>query len=92
MDAWDLVRWVNLPLSVWLLAVCTMRLMRDWNQWTHREKVVRVHLTAYLFAITYGTTEALKLDVPPGPRVLLILVVHISFALALWRTRNDPVR
>lgn len=90
MDAYELARVANIVLSVVLLAACNYRLTRDWSEWTRREKVVRVHLTAYLAIIAYGTAEQMANDVKPGFRVLLILVTHLSFAAAMWRNRKDP--
>lgn len=92
MDYYDFVRSANLALSVGLFTTCMMRVVRDWAAWTERERVVRAHLTAYLFVLAYGTVEALAAGVEPGVRILLLLAVHFSFAVALWRTRNDPVR
>ena len=92
MEFYDVVRVVNVHLSVGLLAACFNRLARDWPLWTRREKAVRVHLCAYLLVIAYGTSEQLARDTAPGPRVLLILLTHLSFALAMWRNRRDPVR
>jgi hypothetical protein len=92
MDLYELLRWANLAMSVGLFATCMMRVFRDWHGWTHRERVVRVHLSAYLFLLGYGTIEALADGVEPGLRIPLLLLVHASFALALWRTRHDPVR
>ena len=91
MDGYELLRIANILLSVALLMATCHRITRDWPQWTRREKVVRVHLIAYLFVIAYGTTEALAAGVKPGPRVLLVFLVHASFALALMRNRRDPV-
>lgn len=87
---YECIRYANLVLSVGLLFVCTMRITRDWRYWTHREKVVRVHLVAYLSVLAYGTVEALASGAKPGLRVVLLLAVHTSFALALARTRRDP--
>lgn len=92
MDLTELVRFANLILSAGLMLVCMLRIVRDWPQWSHRDRVVRVHLAAYLFVIAYGTVEVLAQGVEPGVRVFLLLAVHTSFALALWRTRRDPVR
>jgi hypothetical protein len=91
MDLVELARFANIALGTWLFSYCTMRTVRDWPKWTRREKAVRVHLTAYLFVMTAGTALVLW-DVNPVTRVLLLLTVHTSFALALWRNRNDPVR
>lgn len=91
MDA-EVLRMVNLVLCAVLLFACSMRLTRDWPHWTRRERVVRVHLVAYLFCIAYGTAESLQQGNPFGWRLLLLLAVHISFLLALFRNRRDPVR
>lgn len=88
---WEVVRLVNLVLGVWLTFVCTLRLVRDWDRWTRREKLTRVHLTGYLLVLSYATIEQLANGAEPGFRVVLILAVHTSFALALWRSRNDLV-
>lgn len=90
MELADATRLTNLVLGTGLMWVAMLRLIRDWPRWTRRERVVRVHLTAYLFVIAYGTVEALASDTPPGSRVFLVTAVHTSFALALWRTRKDP--
>lgn len=90
MDLYELARAANLSLSVALIMACNMRLTRDWPQWSRRERAVRVHVTAYLFVIAYGTVEAWASGAEPGPRILLTLLVHISFALAMFRNRNDP--
>lgn len=86
----DIVRIANIMLSVALMYVCNMRVFRDWPLWTRRERVVRVHVTAYLFVLAYATIEQLAADSKPGFRVVLVLLVHISFALALFRNRHDP--
>lgn len=91
MDPYDLLRVANVVLSTALLFACNARLFRDWPDWTRRERVVRVHLTAYLFVIAYGTAEQIADDVEPGLRVLLIFAINVSFALAMWRNRRDPV-
>lgn len=91
MDLVELGRIANIALGTWLFSYCMMRTVRDWPKWSRREKAVRVHLTAYLFVMTAGTALILW-DVNPLTRVTLLLVVHTSFALALWRNRNDPVR
>lgn len=92
MELTELVRLANLVLSVALMLICMLRIARDWPDWNHRERVVRVHLTAYLFVIAYGTIEAIAAGVDPGARIFLLFAVHASFLLALWRTRRDPVR
>lgn len=92
MDLYELIRVVNLALSVVLFMTCTMRITRDWHGWTERERIVRIHLSAYLFVLAFGTIEALADGVAPGLRIPLLLLVHTSFARALWRTRHDPVR
>lgn len=92
MDLVDGVRTISIALSAGLMWVCMMRVVRDWLHWSHRERVVRVHLTAYLLVLAYGTVEALAAGTPPGTRVWLAMVVHTSFALALWRTRNEPAQ
>lgn len=93
MDAlYDLIRVANLVLSIGLLYVVNMRVVRDWPRFTRRERVVRVHLNAYLAMLAYGTAEVLAMDTPPGLRVLFLLAVHCSFAGGLWATRRDPVR
>lgn len=88
---WEAVRVINLVLGVWLTFVCTLRLVRDWDRWTRREKLTRVHLTGYLLVLSYATIEQLANGAEAGLRVVLILAVHTSFALALFRSRNDPI-
>ena len=86
----DMIRVANIALSVLLLVACNMRLTRDWPKWTRRERGVRVHLTAYLFILAYGTAEVLAhSNAAPGVRVFMLLATHVSFALFLWRTRKD---
>lgn len=92
MDAYEMIRLLNLFLSIALLFVANMRVTRDWRHWTRREKVVRIHLSAYLFILAYGTAEAMTQDAAIGLRIFMLLAVHVSFAAALWRTRNDPPR
>lgn len=90
-ESWgDIVRIVNLILSVVLMFVCNVRIFRDWPLWSRREQVVRVHVTAYLFVLAYGTAEQLSARTDPGLRAFLILLVHTSFAIALFRHRHDP--
>lgn len=92
MDPYETVRTVNMFVSVALVTVCCMRLARDWPLWLHRERVVRVHLVAYLACIGYAAGEQLALNAEPGYRSFFYLAVHVSFALALWRTRSEPAR
>lgn len=92
MDGYEVMRTANIVLSVGLLIACNVRLFRDWPLWNRRERVVRAHLAAYLFVIAYGTAEQMAQRVEPGPRVALILAIHLSFAAALLRNRKDPVR
>lgn len=89
MTFYDAVRILNLALTVILLYKCNKRTVRDWPAWTRRERAVRVHLTAYLFALGYGTVEAFTQHAAAGPRIIVVLAVHLSFFLALWRNRHD---
>src|SRR5690349_15238513 len=90
MDPVELARVANVALGTWLFSYCCMRTVRDWPKWTRREKAVRVHLTAYIAVITAGTALLLW-DFWADARAFLILAVHLSFAAALIRNRNDPV-
>lgn len=92
MDVIEVARTLNGVLGVALVTVCMARIFRDWPHFSHRDKVVRVHLVAYLACISYAAAEQVALNAEPGARSLLYLAVHVSFALALWRTRHDPVR
>lgn len=86
----ELARHANVALGTALFSYCCYRLVRDWKKWTRRERAVRVHLSAYLFVITVGTALLLW-DIYADARVFLVLGVHLSFAAALFRNRNDPV-
>jgi hypothetical protein len=91
VEAYDLVRVANLTLGTLVLFICFLRLTRDWPRYSRRARLVRVHLCGYVFVITYGTAEAMSQHSPAGPRIIMLLAVHVSFLAALWRSRRDPV-
>ena len=91
MDVIETARLCNIIAGTGLFSYCMMRTTRDWPHWTRRERAVRVHLAGYLFVLTTGTALILW-GVADGLRALMLLVVHTSFAAALWRNRHDPVR
>jgi len=91
-DVSELVRVANIILSSALLLVTVERTVLDWPHIDRRGRLVRVHLIGYLFVTAYGTAEALASGAPAGVRVFMLLAVHTSFALALWRSRRDPIR
>lgn len=83
-------RVANVTLGTALFSYCMMRTVRDWPLWTRRERTVRAHLAAYLFVMTVGTAFKLWGVQIVGP--VLLVAVHVSFAVSLFVNRNDPVR
>jgi len=86
----DVVRLVNIVLAVWLVYVSAFRTVRDWPVFSHRARVVRVHLLLYLLVTAYGSLESLAMGSPPGLRIYLLLAVNVSLLLAQWRTWHLP--
>lgn len=83
------LRTIGIFLSVLLLVVSNFRVARDWYHWDRRDRIVRTHLTAFIFCIGYGMTE-IRFGWDFQIRLVMVICVQVSLLAWLYVSRNDP--
>lgn len=88
---WDLMRWGNVALASISVALLTATTIRRWDLLPKRIRRISVWFILILAVTAYGSGEAATQEVPPGYRVLLMLLALAGLIVTILYRFNDDL-
>lgn len=92
MDWWDFLRWANVILAAGVVTALTAESHAYWHRLTLREKRSRPWIICVFACIAYGSGEAATQEVPPGVRVVWMVLALSGLVIALTHRIDDERR
>ena len=86
----DLVRALNVPVSILAAALVAVRVNDRWRYLTFGRRLTFVGTTAVLAVAAFGSAEAYVQGAPTGERVPLFTVACGLILAGLWLSRHEP--